>query len=52
MMLTQSTSASRRLIEQGAVSIDGVRITDFNLKWAVAKGALLKAGKKKFAKIV
>ena len=47
-----STGEAKRLIEQGAVSIDGLKITDFNLKVAVTKGALLKAGKKKFVKIV
>lgn len=47
-----STGEAKRLIEQGAVSIDGLKITDFNLKVTVTKGALLKAGKKKFVKIV
>ena len=47
-----STSEAKRLIEQGAVSIDGQKISDFNLKLTVTKGALLKAGKKKFVKIV
>ena len=47
-----STSEARRLIEQGAVSINGEKISDFNLKVPVAKGALLKAGKKKLVKIV
>ena len=47
-----STSEAKRLIEQGAVSIDGQKITDFNLKFTVKKGALLKAGKKKFVKII
>lgn len=47
-----STSEARRLIEQGAVSIDGQKVTDFNVKVAVTKGALLKAGKKKFIKLV
>lgn len=46
-----STSEARRLIEQGAVSIDGAKISDFNQKIQVTKGSLLKAGKKKFAKI-
>ena len=46
-----STSEARRLIEQGAVSIDGAKVTDFNLKFVVVKGALLKAGKKKFVRI-
>ena len=47
-----STSDAKRLIEQGAVSIDGQKITDFNTKLLVTKGSLLKAGKKKFIKIV
>ena len=46
-----STNEAKRLIEQGAVSIDGEKITDFNLKLLVKKGSLLKAGKKKFVKI-
>jgi tyrosyl-tRNA synthetase len=47
-----STSEARRLIEQGAVSIDGQKVTDFNAKIPVKKGSLLKAGKKKFIKLV
>jgi tyrosyl-tRNA synthetase len=47
-----STSEAKRLIEQGAVSIDGQKITDFNLKVPSGRGSLLKAGKKKFVKIV
>ena len=47
-----STSEAKRLIEQGAVSIDGQKVTDFNLKVPTGKGSLLKAGKKKFVKII
>lgn len=47
-----STSEAKRLIEQGAVSLDGEKVSDFNLKVAVKKGLLLKAGKKKFIKLV
>ncbi len=47
-----STSEAKRLIEQGAVSIDGRKVTDFNLKVPTGKGCLLKAGKKKFVKII
>lgn len=47
-----STGEAKRLIEQGGVSIDGEKVTDFNLNIPVKKGALLKAGKKKFIKIV
>ena len=49
---SSSTSEARRLIEQGAVSIDGQKVSDFNAKVAVKKGALVKAGKKKFIKII
>lgn len=47
-----STSDARRLIEQGAVSIDGQKVSDFNLKVPTGKGHLIKAGKKKFIKLV
>ena len=47
-----STSEAKRMIEQGAVSIDGQKITDFNLKVSTGKGSLLKAGKKKFVRLV
>ena len=47
-----STSEARRLVEQGAVSIDGEKITDFNYKLLVKKDALLKAGKKKFVRLI
>ncbi len=46
-----STSDARRLIEQGAVSVDGVKVSNFDTKIPVKKGALLKAGKKKFVRI-
>ncbi len=47
-----STSDAKRLIEQGAVTYDGEKITDFNLKLTITRGALLKVGKKKFIKTV
>ena len=47
-----STSEAKRLIEQGAVSINGEKITDFNLKVPTGRGSLIKAGKKKFVKLV
>ena len=47
-----STSEARRLIEQGAVSIDGDKISDFDLKVPAGKGHLIKAGKKKFVKVI
>lgn len=48
-----STNAeARRLIEQGAVSLDGVKITDPNLEIEIKKSLVLKVGKLKFAKIL
>lgn len=47
-----SNGEARRLIEQGAVSIDGQKVTDFNFKVVSGKGSLLKVGKKRFVKIV
>lgn len=46
-----STSEARRLIEQGAVSVDGEKISDFNAKIPVKKGALVKIGKKIFLRL-
>ncbi|MDE0021304.1 MAG: tyrosine--tRNA ligase [Candidatus Poribacteria bacterium] len=48
----ESNSAARRLIQQGAVSIDGERITDANAHVSPADGAVLKAGKRRFARLV
>ena len=45
-----STSEARRLIEQGALSLNGQKVTDFNLKVSPGHASLLKAGKKKFFK--
>ncbi len=47
-----SNSAARRLIQQGAVSIDGERITDANAQVFPDDGAVLKAGKRRFVRLV
>jgi tyrosyl-tRNA synthetase len=47
-----STGEAKRLIEQGAVSIDGEKICDFNAKIPAKKGSLVKAGKKLFIKLI
>lgn len=46
-----SGSESRRLVQQGAVSIDGVPVKDVDAKIAVKPGAVLKAGKRAYARI-
>ena len=47
-----SGGEARRLIEQGAVSIDGARQTDPQAEVEVAGGEVLKAGKRRFARLV
>jgi tyrosyl-tRNA synthetase len=41
-----SSSEARRLIEAGAVSIDGEKISDFNATLEIKTGTILKVGKK------
>ena len=48
--LASSGNEARRLIKQGAVSIEGKKITDIN--YIVKEGGVLKAGKRRFLKIV
>jgi tyrosyl-tRNA synthetase len=49
--MAASTSEARRLVEQGAVSIDGQVIADSGAEVAPYPGFLLKAGKRKFARV-
>jgi tyrosyl-tRNA synthetase len=46
-----SNSDARRLIEQGAVSIDGERISDAGSDITIADGQVLRVGKLKFVKL-
>ncbi len=50
--LTASNSEARRLIQQGAVEVNGQRVSDVD--WAVASGAenIIKVGKKRFLKVI
>lgn len=52
--LTESNSEGRRLIEQGAVSIDGETVTDTGLYVDVSEEApfVLKVGKRRYARVV
>ena len=48
-----SNSDMRRLIKDGAVSVDGEKVTDFKAEIEIKpEGVVLKAGKRKFAKFV
>jgi tyrosyl-tRNA synthetase len=46
-----STSEARRLIAQGAVKLDGEPVTDLDIEAARLDGALLQAGKRRFARL-
>ena len=50
--LVQSRSEARRLIEQGAVELDGQRVESVEARVAVKDGMLVRVGKKRFAEIV
>ncbi len=49
--MTDSTSATRRLIRQGSVTVNGEKISDVNQKLPGNKEYLIKVGKKRFLKI-
>jgi len=44
--LAKSRSEAKRLIEQGAVDVDGKRVTDVH--WKIIKGNIIKVGKRRF----
>jgi tyrosyl-tRNA synthetase len=46
-----STNEAKRLVEGGAVSLDGDKITDFKTPVAVKSGQVLQAGKRKVCKL-
>lgn len=47
-----SKSEARRLLEQGGVSIDGNKITDFTTTLTLENNQVLKVGKRKFIKFI
>ncbi len=49
--LAGSTSESRRMIQQGAVKVDGEKISDPHFKFVPTSGMIIKVGKRKFVKI-
>lgn len=50
--LAPSSSEARRLIQQGAVEVDRVRISDVNHLLAVGKGYLIQVGKRRFKRVI
>ena len=50
--LVNSNNEARRLIEQGGVEFNGVRIGDVRMKVAVKAGDVVRVGKRRFARII
>lgn len=50
--LVQSNGEGRRMIKQGAVSINGKRILDINYELVPGNGMVIKVGKRRFCKLV
>jgi tyrosyl-tRNA synthetase len=49
--LTPSNSEARRLIRQGAVEVDGKRVTDLEYELAADREHLIRVGKRRFRKV-
>lgn len=49
--LTKTTSEARRMLQQGAVRIDGERITDMDLELPAGARHVIQVGKRRFARI-
>ena len=49
--LVASTSEALRMLEQGAVRIDGERVTDHDRKIGIGKAGIFQVGKRRFARI-
>jgi len=49
--LTPSTTEARRMVGQGAVRIDGDRISDVDLKLSAGFSGVLQVGKRRFARV-
>jgi len=49
--LAKTNSQARRLIKEGGIHLDGIKITDDNMEVPIEKPLILKAGKRRFVKI-
>ncbi|MGH7564753.1 MAG: tyrosine--tRNA ligase [Gemmatimonadota bacterium] len=49
--LAASASEARRLVEQGAVSVDRVRVADPDRRWAAGSTILVQVGSRRFARV-
>ena len=50
--LVQSNGEGRRMIKQGAVSLNGERISDMDFELVPEDGMVIKVGKRRFCKLV
>ena len=50
--LCPSKSEARRLVQQGGVSVDDVKVTDPNAAVEIAESVIIKKGKKVYHKVV
>ncbi len=50
--LTPSTSEARRMLKQGAVKLDGERVTDTNFALAAGVTHVVQVGKRRFARVI
>jgi tyrosyl-tRNA synthetase len=49
--LVASNGEARRMIEQGGVSVDGQRISDYNADITIADSVTIKVGKRRFLRV-
>jgi tyrosyl-tRNA synthetase len=49
--LTKSTSEARRKVQEGAVRLDGERVSDFNLEIPAGGSHVIQVGNRRFARI-
>jgi tyrosyl-tRNA synthetase len=49
--MVPSNSEARRLVQQGAVTLDGKKVSDASLNVVAKDGLVLRAGKLKFARV-
>jgi tyrosyl-tRNA synthetase len=50
--LASSKAEARRLIQQGGVSVDGIKVDDINTVVDIQDSSIIKVGKRKFIKII
>jgi len=50
--VAKKNAEAKRLIKQGAIEIDGKKITKLEQKLAIKKGSVIKVGRRKFVRII